>query len=69
VVLNPGYTGGDALTQALQEHVKQDLAPYKYPRAVHYVAALPKTESGKLQRFALRRQAEAEAIATQGDRA
>ncbi|WP_165795699.1 AMP-binding protein, partial [Methylobacterium frigidaeris] len=67
VVLNPGHTGDEALTKALQEHVKQDLAPYKYPRAVHYVPALPKTESGKLQRFALRRQAEAEAATVQGE--
>ncbi|WP_128560528.1 AMP-binding protein [Methylobacterium crusticola] len=61
VVLNPGLTGDPALARALQDHVKQDLAPYKYPRAVHFVAALPKTESGKLQRFALRKRAEEEA--------
>ncbi|WP_407943499.1 AMP-binding protein [Methylobacterium sp. EM32] len=69
VVLNAGFIGDAAMTQALQDHVKQDLAPYKYPRAVHYVAALPKTESGKLQRFALRKQAEAEAATIQGDSA
>ncbi len=69
VVLNPGFDGTEALTKALQEHVKTDLAPYKYPRAVHYVPALPKTESGKLQRFALRRQAEAEAATVQGETA
>lgn len=67
VVPNPGFAGDAALAKALQEHVKQDLAPYKYPRVVRFVPALPKTESGKLQRFALRRQAEAEAAAQQGD--
>ena len=45
---------GDALTSELQEHVKRTIAPYKYPRAIEYVAQLPKTQTGKLQRFALR---------------
>ena len=45
------------LTQALQDHVKQTIAPYKYPRAIEYVAQLPKTETGKLRRFALRQMA------------
>ncbi|WP_298957555.1 AMP-binding protein [uncultured Methylobacterium sp.] len=65
VVLADGCTGDAALVEALQEHVKRDLAPYKYPRAVAFVPALQKTESGKLQRFALRQQAEREA-ANQG---
>ena len=43
------------MTRALQEHVKATVAPYKYPRAVEYVANLPRTETGKLQRFELRR--------------
>jgi 2-aminobenzoate-CoA ligase len=43
-----------ALTRALQEHVKSTVAPYKYPRSIEYVASLPRTETGKLQRFALR---------------
>ena len=38
----------------LQEHVKNSIAPYKYPRAVEFLAALPRTETGKLQRFKLR---------------
>jgi 2-aminobenzoate-CoA ligase len=38
----------------LQEHVKQTIAPYKYPRAIEFVTQLPKTETGKLKRFALR---------------
>jgi 2-aminobenzoate-CoA ligase len=49
--------GDAALAQALQDHVKQSIAPYKYPRAVEFVAQLPKTETGKLRRFALRQMA------------
>src|SRR6476659_8530437 len=45
------------LTQALQDHVKQAIAPYKYPRAIEYVTQLPKTETGKLRRFTLRQMA------------
>ena len=40
----------------LQDHVKATIAPYKYPRAVHFVDALPKTQTGKIQRFRLRQQ-------------
>ena len=54
VVLRPGHTGDAALTKALQDHVKAAVAPYKYPRAIEYVAALPRTQTGKLQRHALR---------------
>ncbi|MEM9221139.1 MAG: AMP-binding protein [Pseudomonadota bacterium] len=61
VVLNGGTTGDDAMVRALQDHVKAELAPYKYPRAVTFVDALPRTETGKLQRFALRERAAAEA--------
>jgi 2-aminobenzoate-CoA ligase len=57
VVLAGGAKGDTALTQALQDHVKQAIAPYKYPRAIEYVAQLPKTETGKLRRFALRQMA------------
>jgi 2-aminobenzoate-CoA ligase len=57
VVLAGGAKGDAALTQALQDHVKQAIAPYKYPRAIEYVAQLPKTETGKLRRFALRQMA------------
>jgi 2-aminobenzoate-CoA ligase len=38
----------------LQEHVKRSIAPYKYPRAIEFVDALPRTETGKLQRFRLK---------------
>ena len=54
VVLAGGARGDAALTTALQDHVKREIAPYKYPRAIEYVDALPKTETGKLRRFALR---------------
>src|SRR5580704_699015 len=55
IVLHPGYSAEAALTLALQDHVKATIAPYKYPRAIEYVPALPRTQTGKLQRFELRR--------------
>ncbi len=58
VVLKPGQTADDAQVKALQDHVKHSLAPYKYPREVRFVTALPRTETGKLQRFALREMAQ-----------
>jgi len=54
VVLRPGVAGDDALAAALQEHVKRVTAPYKYPRAIAFVAELPKTVSGKIRRVELR---------------
>jgi 2-aminobenzoate-CoA ligase len=54
VVLKPGFAGSPALTAELQDFVKQSIAPYKYPRAVEYLASLPRNEVGKLQRFKLR---------------
>ena len=54
VVLKAGIEGTEALKKDLQEHVKRSIAPYKYPRAIEFVAALPRTETGKLQRFKLR---------------
>jgi 2-aminobenzoate-CoA ligase len=59
VVLVPGVTADAALATALQEHVKREIAPFKYPRAIEFVAQLPKTETGKLKRFALRQMAQA----------
>jgi 2-aminobenzoate-CoA ligase len=59
VVLAPGVTGDAALATDLQDHVKREIAPYKYPRAIEFVAQLPKTETGKLKRFALRQMAQA----------
>ena len=54
VVLKPGHTAGAELERALQEHVKQTIAPFKYPRKVVFMDQLPRTETGKLQRFKLR---------------
>jgi 2-aminobenzoate-CoA ligase len=54
VVLKPGNERGDATTRDLQDHVKKVIAPYKYPRTIEFVDALPRTETGKLQRFKLR---------------
>ena len=58
VVVGEGVTADDALAKALQDHIKATLAPYKYPRAVSFVSALPKTATGKLQRNALRAEAQ-----------
>ena len=57
VVLRDGVPGDDALVSRLQEHVKRVTAPYKYPRAVEFVAELPKTVSGKIRRVELRQRA------------
>jgi 2-aminobenzoate-CoA ligase len=57
VVLKPGYPGDEAMTRSLQDFVKQTIAPYKYPRAIEYREVLPRTETGKLQRFRLRHDA------------
>ena len=54
VVLAPGHAAGGQLVGELQEFTKQTIAPYKYPRAIEFVDNLPKTLTGKLQRFALR---------------
>ncbi len=54
VVLSEGYEPSDALITDLQEHVKEITAPYKYPRIVDFVAALPRTTTGKVRRSALR---------------
>lgn len=54
VVLSEGHSASDELTKELQEFVKQAIAPFKYPRQVEYVDALPKTQTGKIQRYALR---------------
>jgi 2-aminobenzoate-CoA ligase len=53
-VLRPGFVSNSEMVQALQEHVKAHLAPYKYPREIEFVNTLPRTETGKLQRFKLR---------------
>jgi 2-aminobenzoate-CoA ligase len=53
-VLKPGQAGDPALVKTLQDHVKATIAPYKYPREIEFVHSLPRTETGKLQRFKLR---------------
>ncbi|WP_237215544.1 benzoate-CoA ligase family protein [Falsiroseomonas oryziterrae] len=63
VVLHPGHAPDEATTKALQDHVKREIAPYKYPRSIVFVDALPRTETGKLQRFALRQAAQTETAA------
>jgi 2-aminobenzoate-CoA ligase len=57
VVLKEGFSGDASLTRTLQDFVKATVAPYRYPRAIEYVSKLPRTETGKLQRFELRRRA------------
>ena len=54
VVLKPGYVGDAAMAKTLQDFVKASIAPYKYPRKIEFLAALPRTETGKLQRYRLR---------------
>ena len=54
VVLRPGAVASESLAGELQDFVKRSIAPYKYPRAIQFCDALPRTETGKLQRFRLR---------------
>jgi 2-aminobenzoate-CoA ligase len=54
VVLSQDFTANSELIKVLQDYVKQSIAPYKYPRAIEFCDALPRTETGKLQRFKLR---------------
>ena len=54
VVLAEGIEPGDATIKALQDHVKAAIAPYKYPRSVKFIQELPKTQTGKVQRFRLK---------------
>jgi 2-aminobenzoate-CoA ligase len=61
VVLRDPEQAGAATTKELQDHVKAQIAPYKYPRAVEYVGELPRTETGKVQRFKLREREAAQA--------
>ncbi len=54
VVLKDGHSPGELLKTAMQQHIKERLAPYKYPRWIEFVTELPKTATGKIQRFKLR---------------
>jgi 2-aminobenzoate-CoA ligase len=57
VVLRPGTPADQAKAAELQDFTKQTIAPYKYPRAIEFVAVLPRTNTGKIQRYRLRQQA------------
>jgi 2-aminobenzoate-CoA ligase len=59
IVLRPGFVGNDEMCKILQDYVKQTIAPYKYPRKIEFRDSLPRTETGKLQRFRLRAEATA----------
>jgi 2-aminobenzoate-CoA ligase len=54
VVLKAGAEGNEACVKRLQDHVKARIAPYKYPRSVKFVSELPRTQTGKIQRFKLK---------------
>ena len=54
VVLVEGVAADELTRKILQDHVKATIAPYKYPRSVKFIDALPKTQTGKIQRFRLR---------------
>ena len=56
VVLADGVPADTETAKRLQDHVKATIAPYKYPRSVKFTSALPKTQTGKIQRFQLRNQ-------------
>ena len=64
VVLVDGVEADAATVIRLQEHVKAAIAPYKYPRSIRFVRALPKTATGKIQRFRLRDEAQSDSRAT-----
>ena len=59
VVVREGFRANPVMVQELQDFVKNEIAPYKYPREIEFVEDLPKTETGKLQRFRLREQEKA----------
>ena len=56
IVTREGFEGNESLVGILQDFVKEEIAPYKYPRSIVFVSELPKTQTGKLQRFRLREQ-------------
>ncbi len=56
VVLKAGVVADEQCVKRLQDHVKAKIAPYKYPRSVRFVSALPRTQTGKVQRFKLKSQ-------------
>jgi 2-aminobenzoate-CoA ligase len=66
VVLRPNFTANPETEQTIKDFVKANLAPYKYPRQVEFLTALPRTETGKLQRHRLRQMAQTAAQAATG---
>jgi len=62
VVLKSGQVGCAELAAELTEFCRNGLAPYKYPRRINFVSELPKTATGKIQRFLLRQKSEAAAV-------
>jgi 2-aminobenzoate-CoA ligase len=66
IVLREGHAPGEVMVKQLQDHVKADIAAYKYPRAIAFVPSLPRTETGKLQRFQLRSMANADKASLSG---
>lgn len=58
IILAPGFEPSDALVKDIQDHVKKETAPYKYPREIEFLQALPKTVSGKIRRVELRKMEE-----------
>jgi 2-aminobenzoate-CoA ligase len=54
IVLRAEFIASDVMAKELQDHVKNQISPYKYPRSIHFVDSLPKTTTGKLQRFRLK---------------
>ena len=67
VVLKQGNTPNEELKVRLQQHVKDKLAPYKYPRWIEFMSELPKTATGKIQRFKLRQEPGRAASPRSGD--
>jgi 2-aminobenzoate-CoA ligase len=67
VVLRAGAPPGPRTVVRLQDFVKRRIAPYKYPRAIHFVDSLPRTATGKLQRFRLRDMASAPKVSLVND--
>jgi len=65
VVLKTGISGDDLLRRELQEYMKAQLAPYKYPRAIEFVTELPHSATGKLQRSRLREQERNKALGSE----
>jgi len=64
IVLRPGVPATEGTIKELQDFVKSQIAPYKYPRSIEFVSSLPRTETGKLQRYRLREMPASQASGT-----